>query len=285
MNYQTPDFPKRVELEMVASCNLQCTFCPRRFFGKLDGFMDFGLFEKIINEIKDYPDTIIVLHRRGESLLHPEFNKMLNLIAGKFKDVQLATNATVLTSEKFESMVNALTFISFSIDVPEQFEKTRVLAKYDDVEKNILNFLDYNKGKVQTQVSMVNTSNHDQKEIDEFVKRWSDKVDRVRIYEEHSSDGAFGSLERSRSDRKPCAMPIYELLIYYDGMVGRCNHDWDGEPMGDVSNQIIKEIWYNDKYQNLRIQHKKLEFKDEVCKNCDSWYPEIGIQGTGEVFE
>ena len=80
-------------------------------------------------------------------------------------------------------------------------------------------------------------------------------------------------------------MPFYEMLIYYDGKIGRCNHDWDGEPLGDLSQSSINEIWHSEIYDRLRRQHQTLNIQDSVCAKCDSWYPEEGIQGTGEVVK
>lgn len=283
-----PEFPNRIEIELVSDCNLRCTYCPRHHVNNLKGYIHFNLYEKIINEALNYPDTVLVLHRRGESLLHPEFNKMLGLVAGNFKEVQMATNATLLNKDKYESIVNGLTFLSFSLDTPSNFAKTRVPANYSTVESKILAFLDYNKGRVMTQASMVKTLNTSIESCEEFKQIWKDRVDRVRIYEEHSSDGEFGSLKNPRKERKLCIMPFYELLIYDDGSVARCNHDWNSsgsEIMGDVKTQSLKEIWHGEKYKKLRCQQVSLEFADSVCASCDCWYPEIGTQGTGETLE
>lgn len=285
MVYTAPHFPKRLELELVSDCNLRCTYCPRHYVNDLKGYMDFNLFSKIISEASAYPETVLVLHRRGESLLHKEFKRMLNEVAGKFKEIQLATNATLLTEEKFEAIVNALTFISFSLDAPEAYDRTRVPANYQSVEKKIMKFLDFNKGKVQTQASMVKTEVTPEENVEIFKKIWERKVDRVRIYEEHSKGGVFGAIGRPRENRRPCIMPIYEMLIYEDGNVGRCNHDWNGSPLGDLNRQTISMVWTSREYKELRAQHLRLEYTDLVCKMCDSWYPEIGKQGTGEVLE
>jgi len=285
MNYQAPEFPKRLELELVSDCNLKCTYCPRHLVNDLTGYMDFELFKRIIKEAEPYPETIFVLHRRGESMLHPKFNEMLNYISGKFSEVQMATNATMLTSDKFESIVNGLDFLSFSLDTPDRFNKTRLPAKYDKVEAKILNFLEFNKGRVKTQASMVKTSDTTDEMIQEFTNIWKDRVDRVRIYEEHSSDGEFGSLKNPRKNRIPCMMPIYEMLIYDNGIVARCNHDWDSDGMGDIKTHSIKEVWKNNKYMDLRQQHLTQKLIDPVCSKCDSWYPDIGNQGTGKVIE
>jgi len=283
--FKAPEFPRRLEIELVSSCNLRCTYCPRHYLDNLNGYIDFGLFKKIVDEASAYPETIIVLHRRGESLLHPRFNEMLDYISGKFKEVQLATNATLLTGEKFESLVKGLNFLSFSLDTPDNYDKTRVPARYEAVESKIMKFLAFNKGKVKTQASMVRTGKTEEKDLDLFKEIWNGRVDRVRIYEEHSVGGVFGAMKNVRKNRKACVMPFYELLIYDNGRVGRCNHDWNGEPMGNVNVSTIAEIWHSQRYAKLRNEQQDLALNDEVCKNCDSWYAEIGKQGTGDVIE
>ena len=283
-----PTFPKRIEIELVNACNLNCIYCPRRFLENLNGYINFPLFKRLIDEIEDYPDTILVLHRRGESLLHPDFIKIMEYVHGKFKTIQLASNATLLNEEKSKAIVDTVSFISFSIDTPEMFNKTRIPAKYDKVESNILNFLKINERKgnpVSTQVSMVKTSITTEKDTQRFKAIWCDKVDCVRIYQEHSSDGNFGSLKKERTYRKSCVMPYYEMLIYCDGKTGRCNHDWDGKPLGDITKQSIIQIWHSDQYNMLRLQHKTLEITDPICLNCGSWYPSIGNQGTGNIYK
>ena len=288
MSYLAPDFPHRVEIELVSDCNLKCTYCPRHFVNELQGYVKFELFEKIINELSAKPETVLVLHRRGESMLHPRFNDMLNLVAGKFKEVQMATNATVLSGDKFESIVNGLDFLSFSLDTPHNFNKTRIPANYEKVEKKILAFLDYNKGRVKTQASMVKTASTPDGDCELFMKIWENRVDRVRVYEAHSEDGNFGSLKNPRTPRKPCVMPIYDMLVYENGKTARCNHDWDSDGMGDLNVNTIYEIWHNEKYKELRSQHANVgecAITDTICSKCDSWYPEIGNQGTGEVLE
>lgn len=278
-------FPQRIEIELASACNLRCSYCPRNHIDMLNGFIDFSLFRKIIDEASEHPEVILVLHRRGESLMHPDFIGICDYVKNKFQEIQLATNATLLDEARSKAIIDSINFISFSIDVPETFTKTRVPAKYGDVESNILRFLDMNKGKVKTQVSMVKTEGTPEGDPGIFKEIWKGKVDRIRVYEEHSRDGNFGSLARYRGERQTCVMPFYEMLIYDNGKVGRCNHDWNGVPMGDVTEFSINDIWNSSLYENLRTQHKTLNLTDEVCGKCDSWYPKTGEQKTGEVIE
>jgi MoaA/NifB/PqqE/SkfB family radical SAM enzyme len=277
------EFPERVELELASVCNLRCSYCPRRYVDDLHGFMDPDLFYRLIDEISAHEQRIIVLHRRGESLLHPEFIPMLEYCAGKFREVQMATNATVMDPAKAEAMMAVLDFVSFSIDLPERMEKVRG-ADYGRVLANIEYFLARNQ-KTRTQVSMVRTDEVREADCERFVELWTGKVDRVRIYQEHSAGGRFGAVAAKRPQRRACVMPFYEMVVLCTGQTARCNHDWDGSAMGWADKQSLTEIWRSPAYEELRRQHNRLESSDAVCSGCDSWYPERGVQGTGRVVE
>jgi len=55
--------------------------------------------------------------------------------------------------------------------------------------------------------------------------------------------------------------------------------------MGNANTNTLVDIWEGDKYRALRFEQLSLDLKDSICSNCDSWYPEIGRQGTGEAYE
>lgn len=280
-----PMLPKRIEIELSSACNLHCVYCPRHFLKNISSFIDYNLFKRIIDELEPYPETILVLHRRGESLLHPKFSECLDYVKGKFCNIQLATNGTLLDKEISKKIIESISFISFSLDVPEEFNRMRTPADYEAVEAKIHQFITLNEGRITTQISMVRTSETPTVNMERFKQIWSGKVDRIRIYEEHSADGSFGSLKNKRSERVPCAMPFYEILIFADGRVGRCNHDWNGDPLGCLKDTTIRELWNSKKYEYLREQHRILKLTDPVCRSCDSWYPIYGRQMTGETYE
>ncbi len=279
--------PKRIEIEFTNNCNSKCLYCPRNYINNIgDGYMNLKLYKKIIDEVKGFPKITLQLHRRGESLLHPDFIKMISYLKKEnFYDLQLATNAILLDKEKSELLSKVLTFISFSIDHPIIYKKNRGVDCYNIVEENINKFIKINNGKVKTQVSIVKTDEIKDEIINEFIDKWKSRVDRVRIYEEHSKDGKFGSLNKNRDSRVPCAKPNTDMVVFWNGKVVRCNHDWDGQALGDLNNNTIAKVFNNNKYDDLRNQNKLLKYKDEPCKSCDSWYAEEGIQGTGNVYE
>ena len=280
-----PNMPLRCEIELSSACNLKCSYCPRQFLDDISAFMDFDLFNKIIDELTPFQETVLVLHRRGESLLHPRFPDCLRYVKGKFKTIQLATNATLIEDDISSLLIDTLSFISFSLDTPAEYDRTRTPARYSKVEAKINRFLELNAGRLETQVSMVRTSRTTDNDVREFKSIWQGKVNRVRIYEEHSFDGRFGSLKLGRKNRVPCAMPFYELVVLSDGKVGRCNHDWNGPALGDVNRQTVRKVWNSSLYHALREEHRSRKITDAVCKSCDSWYPVTGQQMTGETHE
>jgi len=70
-----PHLPMVLWIEPTNKCNLKCLMCPNSVISqdKL-GFMDFKLYQKIINQSKSYISSVI-LCISGESLLHPNYQK------------------------------------------------------------------------------------------------------------------------------------------------------------------------------------------------------------------
>lgn len=277
------DFPKRIEIEFSNICNSKCAYCPRRFGVGEEGFISLALFKRIIDEAREHRDVVLQLHRRGESLSHPEFIGMLNYIKDKFKEIQLATNALLLDKKKAEIIAETVNFISFSIDLPDKYYLRRGIDAYCLVEENIINFLKINK-RAKTQVSMVKNSSVTETEIREFKELWIDKVDRVRVYEEHSIGGVYGATGVRREKRVLCVKPFSDMVIYYDGRVVRCNHDWSNVALGDVNENAIYQVWNNSEFGRIRREQSSLEFTDNMCQNCDSWYSQEATQDTGYLY-
>ncbi len=277
------EFPKSIIIEPTVNCNRSCYYCPRVHLNGKDGYMKMELFRKLMNEISKFSGRTVYLFRRGESLLHPEIINMFRYARPRVEDIQLTTNATLLTPEMSDELINLLDFISFSIDIPEKYTSNRG-GDYNTVLRNVEYFLSKANG-VSVQVSMVRTNEHTEEDIEQFMNFWKGRVERVRVYDLHSADGKYGSLSYNRGKRQTCMKPFSEILIYWDGSTGRCNHDWDGERLGDVNKQTIQEVWYSEPYRQLRQQHETLELTDNTCKTCNSWYPTFKEQGTGLVIK
>lgn len=234
-------YPKRVTLEFTNDCNRTCTGCPRHKMTYPKGYMSIALFLKVTAELPC--DTVIVPFFRGESLLHPYFNIMMPYLK-RFKEVQLATNADFLTPKTKATILDTCTFVSVSLHSYLFPHKT-----------NFLGFLKEAKARgITTQVSIVESLLHGKHSG--FTAAWMKHADRVRIYKEHSGNG-FGSMGDAQKPRSACSKPFTDLVVYWDGKVGLCNHDWNGGVLlGDLNEQRIRDVWNDKPYQEVRSLHQ-----------------------------
>ena len=283
-NFPYIDFPDRLTVEITNTCNLGCIMCPRHNAEENTGFMQFDMYRKIIEEATHHLPVTLVPFFRGESLLHPDLFEMIE-IANKsgLRPIQLATNATLLnknTSTRF--IESGLDFLSFSIDIDkENYKSTHVGGDYDKVINNINDFIAIRKemktNKPEIQVSTVETTEN-RHGLHEFAEYWLEKIDRVRVYPAHSTNGAFGSLDNSNKypdfeQRLPCKKVFTDIVIYWDGTVAVCNHDWNRkEYIGNIRDNSIQKIWAGNKYKEIRKRHLEGNLEnDQTCKDCDHW--------------
>ena len=84
---------KRVYLEITDSCNLDCPFCT---YPKGNRFLSYPQIEDCVLQIKEFCDYIY-LHMLGEPLLHPDLEKILDLLDDTDMHLQLVTNGTLLS--------------------------------------------------------------------------------------------------------------------------------------------------------------------------------------------
>jgi MoaA/NifB/PqqE/SkfB family radical SAM enzyme len=116
---QTCEFPNRLTLELTNHCNYSCVMCPARIDpGQPRGFMDSGLFRRLVDEAAEHPPVALVPFFRGESLMHPHILELLCYAKSKgLGPIQLASNAALLDESMAKGLLDAgLDFISFSLD-------------------------------------------------------------------------------------------------------------------------------------------------------------------------
>lgn len=102
---------KRVYLEITNACNLDCPFCS---YTKAGEYMDIEDIDDCLIQIKQFCNYIY-LHILGEPLLHPEFNRILDLLDEYGMYLQLVTNGTLL--DKYPDILDHACLRKLSISV------------------------------------------------------------------------------------------------------------------------------------------------------------------------
>lgn len=295
-------FPERITIELTNQCNLNCSFCPRHLVQMEKGDMSETLFRKIIDEAAEHLPVTVVLFFRGESLLNSRIANYIHYAKAKgIGPIQLASNALLLTEEMGVKLIEAgLDFISFSLDTNDEevYKASRENGDLATSKRNILNFIEQCKTAKEKglkvpdiQVSTVDIEEYRNGQT-EFVNFWRKHADRVRVYIEHSGDGNLGSIADPEllagSRRRPCRKVYSDMIVYWNGDVALCNHDWDNKmELGNVAKQSITDIWQGERYRSIRQMHEETVFEKEIaCEKCDHWkmyYLEDGF--LGKVYE
>lgn len=286
-----PYLPLRLWIEPTSVCNLRCVMCPNKELEKAQkGFMDFGLFRKIVDEVKDFAFDVHLLHR-GESLLHPEFFDMVKYAHDAGLVTRFHTNGTLLDEEKSRKLIAAgLDQFAFSIDGfdAETYERVRVGAGFDKTIGNIVRFLEIKKSlgaaKPVTLIELIDqpglkeSAARSRKAFEERFKGLP--LDRIVIKEYHNWAGDAGEA-RKRASYSPCTFLWHALIIFWDGAVLPCTQDFFGNyKLGNAQDASIASIWNNDKMVALRDKIIRGDVDGlETCRSCDRLWREqvLGI--------
>jgi len=163
----------------------------------------------------------------------------------RFRTVQLASNGDFLDEHHQIAVLTGCTFFSLSLHSLQMPWHTEAIK-----------FLHIARAKgLETQVSILEGL-VPAKTKKRFIHEWQKHVNRVRIYQEHSIDG-FGDMNGLSKPTEPCTKPFEETVVYWDGKVGLCNHDWDNRTwLGDLNTESLADVWQNSNYSHVRNLHE-----------------------------
>lgn len=273
--------PIRLWIEPASICNLRCVMCPNKSLEKAQkGHMDLSLFKKIIDEAAGFVFDVN-LHHRGESLLHPEFFRMVAYARAAGLVTRFHTNGTLLDEEKSKEMIaSGLDQLTFSVDGfdAETYERIRVNADFEKTMENIVRFLEIKKStggrKPKTIIELI-----DQPGLGESAARsrkaFEDRfrglpLDRIYVKEIHNWAGEMGAVRRKKSFT-PCAFLWNALIVFWDGTVLPCTQDFFGYyPLGNVRDSSLAAIWNNERMVGLREKIVRGDIAEiTTCSRCD----------------
>ncbi len=287
LNKGEKDFPPMVILKITNTCNLACIHCPHRVISKTKAYtpkhMGWSLYEKIVQEVSGYKNTIFRLLSDGEPLCHPKFLDMLRLAKSKgIGPVNFITNGLLLNEEvALTALELGVETIEISLDAlkKESYERIRVGSNFDLVMSNVHSLIALkHKMKSRTKVLVSIIDQPEVKpEIDNFVQYWAPKVDKVLVREYTTIGGLVknkGVKKNGHVKRWPCPQLWRRFFINLDGFSEFCVEDWNSQTaIGNLAVSSIKQIWNSAEYQNIRRLHLENRFEEvPYCNECSDWH-------------
>lgn len=136
---------RKVYIEPTTRCNLSCGMCPRNTWtDEKIGDMDMGLFEKLIDQIKNIKSIeTIFFGGVAEPMSHKDIVKMVKMSKELGVRVELISNGSLLDEDKVEGLLLAgLDMLWVSIDKAHSDSTGKIFGKdkADKTEKNLFEF-------------------------------------------------------------------------------------------------------------------------------------------------
>jgi radical SAM protein with 4Fe4S-binding SPASM domain len=277
------DFPLHLDIESNNTCNLRCPMCQIPFKKMKTGYMDLELLDKVLSEAKSHSLPSVKFNFRGEPLMHPGIIEFIRRAKGAgIMEVQLNSNGALLNDKLSKGLIEAgLDRLKFSVDgvSPETYNSIRKGTSYEETIPKILEFIDMrnrlNRKIPIVQVQMVYmASNH--QEAERYIEFWQDKVNRIGFSRYRSGYNILGTKGRIKElgQRIPCQQLWQRLVITWDGTVLMCCGDHQMKnPIGNLIDNTLFQIWTGDRLNGIRELHKKRQFDIiDACSNCEVNY-------------
>jgi radical SAM protein with 4Fe4S-binding SPASM domain len=282
--------PHLHQIEPTNACPYSCSMCTRPRMRRPVGFMDIGLFRKVMAEVAGYAPEVraldIELFHFGESLLHPRLPEMVACASGLGLRPVLSVNPPQLRPDLAEALVRARPArIICSLDADDEATYRQMRGPRADFAQALAGIealLDANRrlgAPVPVQVRMIQTRLN-QAQTEAFQARWADRGAQVEVrpfFPWNDPDlAALGDWERLPPGM-PCPFPWRYLVVQWNGDVVPCCRDCDGEVvLGNAGGQTLKEIWNGPAYAEFRRRLAAPGRPSGMCGPC------MGLYGTGE---
>jgi radical SAM protein with 4Fe4S-binding SPASM domain len=277
---------KQVEIETTNFCNANCVFCPREKLTRHMGIMEFRIFKKIINDLKEFKNLYkIRLSGFGDPLLDNGIFKKIKYAKANLNClVQFNTNALLLNEDIARRLILSgldNLMVSLYATRKENYEKIHGNKNFKIVKQNVINFTrlkkELHKKKPILCMSFLRSPENLEKK-ESWTRFWNRYADEILIETDKPFNFTYGREYNpvNKDIRKiTCLRPFNMTNIYWDGNVSLCCVDFNAKMVfGNVKEKSLKEILESPDYQRAIYYHKKGYFKKlPLCENCDCLVP------------
>lgn len=289
---------KKVYVEITSVCNLACSFCPPT--SRHANFIKLDAFNNILDQLKPHT-SYIYLHVKGEPLLHPRIDELLDASHAKGFKVNITTNGTLIKKNWDKLMGKpALRQMNFSLHSfdghegstnRENYLSTILTFAREAAEHGvIISFRLWNlhrgsatnaeKRRNRETLEMIEKEFHLDYKIEEKVVPGSGVKIADRIYLNQDYEFQWPSLQAPEDDGKGfCHALRTQAAILVDGTVVPCCLDGEGViNLGNINNTPFSEIVEGERANNIFEGFSRREAVEEMCRKC-GYRKRFGVGG------
>lgn len=267
---------KKIYIEITNRCNLSCEFCQPLNRKYQDLSID--QFEYILQQVLPY-GRFVYLHVKGEPLIHPDFDQILNLCDQYHVYVQLTTNTTLL--KNLNRNHPSLRKISLSLTAIDQFQcdieqYTKQLFTFIDQDHPYPKYIElrfWNIDQLQNngQYLLQQINNHYDIQMNHNKHTFTLAKNRfLGIQEQFKWPDMNGFVTTNAGY---CKGGIDMIAILSNGDVTLCCLDGNGLlTCGNIFEQSLDNILNSKRFIEITNGFKQTQIVDEFCQKCTYRY-------------
>ena len=273
------EYPRLVSVETTNHCNAKCVFCPNNALARDKGPMDQELFEKIIEDCREFPLEAIEPFLQGDPFSDPKILERLEHIRRRLPDTKLRlyTNGYGMAPKKIDAMLDLgmdHLYVSVNTLNPEKYREVMGIPLQRTLDNLAYLTEPSRKQRVAKAITfrMTRLGDTTLKEQDDFLAYCKERGVRSFIVGLFNYKGDIQS-------RLP--VPSYgcehvaRLDILASGRVTLCCMDQDGEHgWGDLRELSVVEAFNHPSAVRYREMHRTGKRREvEPCGTCNNFWP------------
>lgn len=303
---RVPERPQRVIVEPTNACNLKCVYCGNKDMLRRWTWLEWGLYQRLVDEMRELGIPRLTLHTIGEPTLHPRLPEMVALAKSAGLTVTLSTNGTLLTEERARALVESgPDILSLSIDAadPQALKELRPGLDPEELYAGLGRLrrlrdecgprVESPWGRVRLPslvATCVVTHAWTRAEEQRWFARYGPLIDDVYMHWPNSHAGYRRDepqrrrswLPRKLKDwiyrkaRYSCPYPWDALFLLSDGTMSVCRFDFDARVnIGRYPDESLLQLWHGQRMMSLRKAHMDFDFRDwSTCEECNATFYE-----------
>ncbi|WP_201318484.1 radical SAM/SPASM domain-containing protein [Paenibacillus sp. EPM92] len=280
---------KKFYIEITSVCNLACSFCPQT--KRQANFIKIEDFKKTLDQVRPHTDYIY-FHLKGEPLLHPKIDELLDISHEKGFKVNITTNGTLLHKAGPKIMMKpALRQMNFSLHsfdghagstdkegyissvlsfVKEAVQKTGMIISLRLWNLDTDNATNQQRNRNREILEIIEREFHLPYRIEEKFVRGSGLKIADRIYLNQDHEFQWPDLKAPEIEGSGfCHALRNQAGILVDGTVVPCCLDGEGViNLGNIHRTPFSEIVEGERANNLYNGFSRREAVEELCRKC-----------------
>lgn len=286
---------KKVYIEITNVCNLECEFCPKT--NRDPKFMTTVEFAHILDEVKNFTNHIY-FHVKGEPLLHPKIEELLDIAYDKRLKVNITTNGTLIKKMK-EKLIGKPSLRQINISL-HSFDGNKEMKDKDMYINDIFDFIKESRNREiskdaelliialrlwnLSREDFVNIVPNKNREILDRIEsefdldfNIEDKINLERgirigekIYLNHDSEFVWPNLNNEIIENQGFCYGLRDQIgILVDGTVIPCCLDGEGVlKLGNIFENKLCEIIDGVRAKKIYEGFSRRIIVEEMCKRC-----------------